>query len=63
MAADAGVQPGDVLLQIDGKNVESTEQLRELSADLPAGKPVPVLVKRGEFSMFLALRMPESPRG
>jgi serine protease Do len=62
-AADAGVQPGDVLLQIDGKRVDSAEQLRKLAADLPAGKPVPVLVKRGEFSVFLALRMPESSRG
>jgi S1-C subfamily serine protease len=57
------VQPGDVLVQIDGKRVENTEQLRKLAADLPTGKSVAVLVKRGEFSMFLALRMPESKRG
>jgi serine protease Do len=57
------VQPGDVMLQIDGKRVENTEQLRKLAADLPTGKSVAVLVKRGEFSMFLALRMPESKRG
>jgi len=63
VAADAGVQPGDVLVQIDGKDVDSAERLRELSADLPAGKPVPALVKRGQYSMFIALRMPESERG
>ncbi len=63
VAADAGVQPGDVLLQIDGKNVDSAQQLRELTANLPAGKAVPMLVKRGEVSLFLALRMPESSRG
>jgi serine protease Do len=63
VAADAGVQSGDVLLQIDGKNVDSAQQLRELAASLPAGKPVPVLVRRGETSLFLALRMPESKRG
>ena len=63
-AADAGVQPGDVLLQIDGKNVDNAQQLRELAANLPAGKAGPrSLVKRGELSMFLALRMPESSRG
>ena len=62
-AADAGVQPGDVLQQIDGKNVDSAQQLRELAANLPAGKPVAILVKRGEMSLFLALRMPESSRG
>jgi serine protease Do len=63
VAADAGVQPGDVLLQIDGKNVDSAQQLRELAANLPTGRSVPVLVKRGQFSMFLALRMPEDRRG
>jgi len=62
-AADAGVQPGDVLLQIDGKNVDSAQALSELAANLPAGKPVAVLVKRGEMSLFLALRMPDSKRG
>jgi len=36
-----------VLLQIDGKRVKSTEPLRKLAADLPAGKPIPVLVRRG----------------
>jgi serine protease Do len=63
VAADAGVQPGDVLLQVDGKNVDSAQQLRELTTNLPAGKPVAVLVKRGEMSLFLALRMPDGKRG
>jgi serine protease Do len=63
VAADAGVQPGDVLLQIDGRTVDSAQQLRELTANLPAGKAVPMLVKRGEVSLFLALRMPERSRG
>jgi serine protease Do len=62
-AADAGLRSGDVLVQMNGKNVESAQQLHELTADLPAGKPVPLLVKRGPYSMFLALRMPEESRG
>ena len=63
LAADAGVRPGDVLLQIDGRRVESGKQLRELTDGLPAGKSVPVLVKRGEFSLFLAMRVPDSSKG
>jgi serine protease Do len=62
-AADAGVRPGDVLLELNGQKVTNTQQLRELTRALPAGKSVPALVKRGEFSLFLALRMPEENRG
>jgi serine protease Do len=63
LAADAGVRPGDVLLEINGKEVENAQQLSELTKQLPAGKSVPLLVKRGEFSMFLALRVPDGYRG
>jgi serine protease Do len=63
MAAEAGVRPGDVLLEIDGKQVGNAQQLRELARQLPAGKSVPVLVKRGEVALFLALRVPEGYRG
>ncbi len=63
IAADAGVRPGDVLVQVDGTPVESAEQLRKLARDLPAGKSVAVLVKRGEFAMFLAMRVPEDNHG
>ena len=63
IAADAGVRPGDILVQVDGKPVENAEQLRKLARDLPAGKSVAVLVKRGEFAMFLAMRVPEDNRG
>jgi len=55
-AREAGIQPGDVLLQIRDEPVEDIEQLRELAAQLPAGKSVPVLVKRGSRALFLALK-------
>jgi len=63
MAADAGVRPGDILVQLNSQPVKSAEQLQKLASELPAGKSVPILVKRGNFSMFLAMRVPESNRG
>ena len=55
-AADAGVQPGDVLLTIGEKPVNSVEGLRGLVSSLPAHKPVPLLVKRQGTELFLALK-------
>jgi serine protease Do len=61
-AANAGVRPGDVLLQIDGKAVNNVEQFRELTAQLKPGASVPVLVKRGSSPLFLALQVPTSDK-
>jgi serine protease Do len=59
-ARQAGVRPGDVLLQIDNQPVKDVAQLKELVRGLPAGKTVPILVKRGEGALFLALGVPAS---
>jgi len=52
----AGIQAGDILLQIQGRRVEDVDQVRELVGKLPADKSVPVLVKRDSRSLFLALK-------
>jgi serine protease Do len=53
----AGVRPGDVILQIQGRAVRSSSELGELVQKLPHNKPVPVLVRRGAAALFLALRI------
>ncbi len=58
-AAEAGIRPGDVLLMLDNRQVEGPEQLRELVAELEAGRSVPVLVQRDGGPIFLALKVPE----
>jgi serine protease Do len=45
-AADAGIQPGDVILEFDGKAVGAMHELPRLVADEPVGKEVPVVVLR-----------------
>jgi len=55
----AGLRAGDVLVQVQGKNVHTIAELREKLSQLPRQKPVPLLVRRGAASMFLALRVSE----
>jgi len=56
--ADAGIRRGDVILKINGTDVENTAQLHKLEKSLPSGKSMPVLVQRRSGPVFLALRVP-----
>jgi len=56
--AKAGVKPGDILLKLDGKQLTSIEQLKQLVADLPRGKPVPLQIRRGDGRLFVSLTLP-----
>ncbi len=55
--ARAGLRPGDVLLKLAGREVEDLAQFRELVKGLPTGRPLPLLVLRGDAPMFLAMRL------
>ena len=49
-AKEAGIQPGDVLLQFDGREVTNARRLSRLVADAQVDKPVPVkLWRKGEM--------------
>ena len=50
-AARAGIQPGDVVLSVNGERVTSPDQLRGLVAK--AGKRIAVLVERGDARLFI----------
>lgn len=58
-AADAGILRGDILLKIYHHDITSLHQFRKLLAKLPAGKPVPILIQRGNSPVFLALKIPK----
>ena len=45
-AQTSGIQPGDVILSFDGKNVNDMKHLPRLVAETPVGKTVPVTVWR-----------------
>jgi len=50
-AAKAGIEPGDIVLSINGEPVTKTEQLRALVAK--AGKRIAVLIERGDARIFV----------
>ncbi len=57
-AQRAGIMENDIILQIQGTSITSTDMLLEVVKGLPK-KSVPVLVKRESRSTFLALRKHE----
>lgn len=56
----AGLEVGDVILQVDGEWMESVERFHEIIGALPARRSVAILVHRDQGPVFLALRMPEN---
>jgi serine protease Do len=54
-AARAGVEPGDVLLAVNGSPVKNVEQVR--SAVAKADKSVALLIQRGDSKIFVPVRL------
>jgi serine protease Do len=55
-AQAADVQPGDIILGINGKRVHSTKELQEAARG--AGKNVALLIQREDAQIFVPLRLP-----
>jgi serine protease Do len=51
----AGVQPGDVLLSVNGKAVNSVEQVRDVVGK--SSKSVALLIQRGDDKIFIPVRI------
>ncbi|MDM5176822.1 DegQ family serine endoprotease [Massilia sp. DJPM01] len=54
-ALNAGVQPGDVLLSVNGRAVNSVEQVRDVVGK--ASKSVALLIQRGNDRIFIPVRI------
>ena len=52
-AANAGIQPGDMILSVNGTPVKSVEQLKALLSK--AGKHVALLIQRDDMKRFVAI--------
>jgi serine protease Do len=63
-AEKAGIQRGDVIREVDGKDVVNAQQVQNTVADLPIGKEVDVLVlrdgKKKTFKVTIAARTAEA---
>jgi serine protease Do len=56
VAARAGLQSGDVLLQLNNTEIRDAKQFNAAVARLDPKKPSVVLVRRGDMSQFVSLR-------
>ena len=56
-AALSGLAPGDVLLQINRKNVKNVADFRKKVANLPTGRMIPVLVHRQGANQFIVMKI------
>ena len=45
-AKPAGIEPGDVIIKFDGKDIKDIRDLPRVVADTPVGKDVEVLINR-----------------
>ena len=60
IAADAGIQADDIIVKLNGAATNTVANLKRTVEALPVGKPVPVLIQRGESALFLTLRLKDT---
>ncbi len=58
VAARAGIRAGDIITHINNEAVTDVQQFATLVKKLPTGRPVPVLVTRGDGALFIAVTVP-----
>jgi len=58
-AAQAGLQPGDVILRVGNKPVDSVAAFKSAAADIKPGDTVLLLVSRDGASRFVAVTVPK----
>jgi serine protease Do len=62
-AAEAGVQPGDVIVEANRTLLHSIADLRRVVAGQKAGEPTLLRIHRKDASLFVAIEMPRSSEG
>jgi serine protease Do len=55
-ADDAGIRRGDVIMEVDRRSIRSLDEYKKAVAAIRKGRGVLFLVRRGESTLFLALK-------
>lgn len=56
--AAQGIAPGDVIIKINGQNVQSLDDFQKATSGLKSGQSVRILIQRGSGRGFVAFRIP-----
>lgn len=62
-ADQAGVRPGDVIVEVNRQPVRSVAALRKAIADQKADEPTLMRIHRKDVSLFVAIEAPHVPQG
>jgi serine protease Do len=54
-AAKAGVQEGDVVIAVNGEQIKSAQHFRSVVSKAQDGKPLALLIQRGEARLFVPI--------
>lgn len=57
IASRAGIRPGDVILSINNKDVNSVEQFNQLVNKIEKGRNIALLVRRGDTATFVTMKI------
>src|SRR5262249_38203053 len=60
-AAKSGLQPGDVIVEVNGKSIDDQRMLRLMVSSMPPGTQINLRVLRGEQSRNVALTLGDLP--
>jgi len=52
-AARAGIRQGDVVMAVNGEQIESVTQFKSLVDKTPEGRPLALLIQRGEMRLYV----------
>ncbi len=61
-AASAGIRSGDVISRINNIEITDVSQFAEVIQQLPTNRPIPILIRRDNSALFLALTIPEKDK-
>ncbi len=56
-ALRAGIREGDLILAVNNAEVRTVEQFRKLIAAVPVGKSAAILVRRGDSTLYIPLKI------
>ena len=56
---ESGIKSGDVILKLNGVDIENAKQFRSIVKKLPTGKSLPILIQRRAAPIFLVIKINE----